>query len=153
MNAHARSQRFGFAISTLALVLVAACGSESLQPAEAITGLHFTAATEIPANPPPDVDVTLTDPTPSRAIYGATLALPVYPPGAYSCPNDWGVRYSIVFRAGQSDATTAVLNPTGCAEVTISGSSTRRAIDPIYWMSLAENLGIPQAAIYPLPHP
>lgn len=116
-------------------------------------GLHFTSSTEIPSNPPPTVDVTLTNATAAENIYTATLALPDFPPGEYNCPNDDGVRYEIAFLSGQSVAVSATLSPTGCGDVTISGSATRRVLDEGYWATLARNLGIAEATIYPPPGP
>jgi hypothetical protein len=136
-----------------ALVFAGACGAAGPPPAAEITGLHFTTSTSISSNPAPDVDVTLTDRAPSRLIYAATLALPVFPSGTFNCPFDPGIRYSIVFARVDGDALTAVLNPAGCGDVTISGSATRRALDPAYWASMAEGLGIRESTIYPAPLP
>jgi hypothetical protein len=116
-----------------------------------ITGLRFTTSSEFPTNPPPtDVDLTLTDPTPSLAIYRATLALPVAPSGPVSCPNDPGYRHTITFFAGQFVEATAVLNPEGCQDVTISGSSTTRLATDAYWTTLAGNLGIQRSTLFSL---
>jgi hypothetical protein len=132
-----------------AVTLVVGCGSTEPPPASAISGLHFTTATMLPSNPPPSVDITLTAPTPARAVYVATLALPDFPSGTFSCPFDSGIRYTLTFRTDAGATTSAVLNPGGCGDVEISGSSERRVIDPAYWAVLAQNLSIPQATIYP----
>jgi hypothetical protein len=131
------------------VVTLIGCGSASPPPEQEVTGLHFTTATGLAANPPPNVDVTLTDPVPTRAIYAATLALPDYPPGAYSCPNDSGVRYTILFSVSGDGDVTAVISPTGCDEVTISGTTMRRALGSGYYETLATNLGVPLTSIYP----
>ena len=94
--------------------------------------------------------MTLTDPTPSLAIYRATLALPVAPSGPVSCPDDLGYRHTITFFDGQVVEATAVLNPEGCEDVTISGSSTTRGATDAYWTTLAENLGIQRSTLFSL---
>jgi hypothetical protein len=139
-------------VGVVALTALVGCSGDP--PAtESVSGLHFTSATLLAGNPPPAVDVTLTDPTPTRAIYASTIALPDFPSGTFNCPVDFGIRYTVVFDVGGAHALTAVLNPGGCGDVTISGSSTRRAIDPAYWASLALNLGVEEPAIYPPPRP
>jgi hypothetical protein len=117
-----------------------------------VTGLRFTTSSELPSNPPPtNVDVTLTDPTPTLAIYLATLALPDFPSGRTNCPNDPGYRHTITFTDGDAIVMTAVLNAGGCRDVTISGAtSTRWAVDDAYWSVLAQNLGVPESAFFSL---
>ena len=134
-----------------AVALASGCGSDPPPPTSAITGLHFTTATMLPSNPPPSVDVALTDPAPARAVYAATMALPDFPSGTFNCPSDSGVRYTIIFSGDTGQTVSAVLNPGGCREVQITGSHERRVLDDTYWASLAQNLGIPEATIYPQP--
>jgi hypothetical protein len=134
------------------LVSIGGCASDPPSPSE-ITGLHFTTSSSSPSNPPPAVDVTLTDATSSRNIYSATLALPTFPAGTYNCPADFGLSYSIAFLEGSSTAVTATLSPGGCRAVTISGPDTRRVLDDAYWALLARNLGVTESAIYPSPMP
>jgi hypothetical protein len=143
--------RWAYPIATvLALGMTAGC--ENGPPAASqVTGLHFVAITSLPSNPPPPVDITLTDADAGRArsIYQLTLALPETPAGTYNCPADLGVRYRLDFLSGPSIAVTVTANPNGCHEVTIPGTSQRRAITDDYWAALAENLGVAEAAIYP----
>jgi hypothetical protein len=114
-----------------------------------ITGLHFTTSSENPTGPSlPDVDVTLTDPIPARAIYEATLALLDFPPGGHGCPIDWGGRHTITFMTGQAVAVTATLVPDGCRYVTISGSPPARQTDDAYWSLLARNLGVEESTLF-----
>jgi hypothetical protein len=121
-----------------------------------ITGLHFTTSSAFPDNPPPtNVDVTLTDPIPARAVYSATLALPDFPPGRYNCPVDLGYSHTITFMNGQAVAATATLNAGGCREVTISGAPPLRwtATDEPYWALLAQNLGVQESTLFSLASP
>ncbi len=133
------------------VALAGGCGSDPPPPTSTITGLHFTTATMLPSNPPPSVDVTLTEPAPARAVYAATIALPDFPSGTFNCPNDSGVRYTIAFSSDTGRTVAAVLNPGGCRAAQITGSHERRVLDDTYWASLAQNLGIPEATIYPPP--
>jgi hypothetical protein len=140
----------GLAVAA-ALASLAGCGAD-LPPASAISGLHFTSSTSGP-NPPSPVDVTVTNATAAQNIYAATLALPDFPSGATSCPVEYFTTYDITFMTGNVVGVTADLNPSGCETVTISGSSTRRVLDDTYWATLAQNLGIAEATIYPGPSP
>jgi hypothetical protein len=116
-----------------------------------VTGLHFTTSSEFPTNPPPtNVDVTLTDLTRTLAIYQATLALPVPPPGLVGCGSDPGYRHTITFFDGEVVKATAVLISEGCQYVTISGSSTTRQTTEAYWNLLAQNLGVSEASFFSL---
>jgi hypothetical protein len=159
---HLADARRAFWVS--GVIVLAGCGAKPLPEdigaagpdgaAAMITGLHFTTSSAFPENPPPtNVDVTLTAPIPSRAIHGATLALPDFPPGILHCPSDPGYRHTITFINGQDVAATATLNPGGCREVTISGSPTARATDDAYWALLARNLGVDESTLFSLASP
>jgi hypothetical protein len=116
---------------------------------DGITGLHFTTTSAYPSNPPPtNVDVTLTDPTPARAIYAATLALPVPPPGVYNCPADGGYGHEIAFMGGQVVLVRAKLNSGGCGDVTISGAPPARRSNDAYWALVAKNLGVEESSLF-----
>ena|SRR5579862_5525735 len=133
---------------------LSAAGSDGV--AAMVTGLHVTTSSAFPENPPPtNVDVTLTDPLRSRAIYDATLALPDFPPGRFNCPNDPGYRHTITFTNGKSVVATATLNPGGCRDVTISGAPPVRwtATDDAYWALLAQNLGIDESTLFSAARP
>ncbi|HTA18014.1 MAG TPA: hypothetical protein VK989_01910 [Polyangia bacterium] len=148
-------------LASIGLAL-AGCGGRALperiavaQPDDVdVTGLHFTTSSAFPENPPPtNVDVTLTDPVPTRAIYEATLALPAFPSGRFNCPNDPGYRHTIAFTNGASVVVTAVLNPDGCRDVTIAGAPPARETDDDYWALLAQNLGVEETAFFSLATP
>jgi hypothetical protein len=132
------------------VLVLSGCGAGAPLPDEAtITGLHFATSSAYPENPPPtNVDVTLTDPIPSRAIYEATLALPAFPSGTYNCPADLGYRYTIAFENEQAVAVTAGLNPGGCRDVVIAGMTRIRRSDDAYWALLAEKLGIDESTLF-----
>ena len=133
----------------LGTLLFAGCGGTPVPGAASITGLHFTTSSAFPENPQPtNVDVTLTDPGPSRVIYEATLALPNFPPGTYNCPSDPGYRHTIVFMDGQRAVVTATLNPGGCRDATISGAPPVRQTNDVYWALLARNLGVDESMLF-----
>lgn len=134
------------------VLALGACGDPPLPDEASITGLQFTSYSEMPENRQFFVvDVTLTDPGPTRAIYGATVALPDFPPGEYSCPADFGIRDRISFASGQAEVVTATLNPFGCGNATISGSSHVRQTSEAYWNLVAQNLGINVMSLTSLP--
>ncbi|HVZ72474.1 MAG TPA: hypothetical protein VHJ20_08875 [Polyangia bacterium] len=128
------------------LVLVAACGGSTQLEPSAVSGLELSTTNPL-GNPWTDVEVTVTDPTRAQAIYDATVSLPDSPSGTYNCPEDSGVRYDVTFTSGTTTIMSAVLSPTGCRDVAISGSTTRRAVDETYWASLAQNLGVAKATL------
>ena len=118
-----------------------------------ITGLHFATSSAFPTNPSPtNVDVTLTDPTPSRAIYRATLALPAFQPHI-SCPVDLGYRHPLTFMSGQAVVLTATLNQGGCRDAIITGAPPERQTDDTYWALLAHDLGVEESALFSLGDP
>jgi hypothetical protein len=119
----------------------------------AIDRAHFTTATSIAQNPAPSVDVTVTGDA-ARAIFAATIALPDMPQGAYSCPADWGITYTLEFSGGQQ-AVTATIEPSGCERATLSieQGSIWVATDGGYWTTLANELGVVEAKLYPYDPP
>jgi hypothetical protein len=132
----------------LSALLLTGCGA-SLPDEASISALHFTTSSAFPENPPPtNVDVTLTNPGPSRAIYAATLALPDFPQGTFNCPGDPGYRHTIVFMSGQAAVVTATLNPRGCRDATISGAPPVRQTSDAYWALLAQNLGVAEPMLF-----
>ena len=129
-------------------LMAAGCASGPPDPSQ-VTGLHFTASSSLASNPPPAVDVTVTEASPARAIYALTLALPQEPSGTYHCPADFGVRYRLDFMSGASTAVIVTANPSGCGEVLIPGTTPRRALTSDHWAAVAQNLGIDESTIYP----
>lgn len=120
----------------------------------------FQTGTNVPANPPPQVDVTVTDPATARDIANAILDLPVMAPGNYSCPIDYGIGYFLAFTdASGQDVMRAFLFPNGCqwAEVTNGGPFPAAELwslgSPDFWSHLAADLGLPEADIYPYQPP
>ncbi len=114
-----------------------------------VTGLQFSTATTIPSNPAPAVQVTVTDVAKSQNAYHATLALPVFPPGTYACPIDWGVTYQLTFLLANGSSLTVTADPNGCSLVDIPGTCLRSVGSSDYWSQLAQDLGIPESEIYP----
>jgi hypothetical protein len=135
--------------SIFGVLALGACGATPVPDGAVITGLRFTTASAFPENPPPtNVDVTLTDPTPSRAIYDATIALPDFPPGHFNCPADLGYSHEITFTNGQAVVVTATLNEGGCRDATISGAPPVRQTTDAYWTLVAQNLGIEESTLF-----
>ena len=118
--------------------------------------VNFETATSIPSNPPPDIDVTITDSGPAEDLANAILDLPVMPPDDYNCPIDFGISYFLVFTgAGGETVLRATLFPNGCqwAEITGGGPPVgveRWAVNsPGFWDRLAADLGVPEVDVYP----
>jgi hypothetical protein len=121
----------------------------TVQDESRLTSLHFTTSSAFPTNPKPkDVDVTLTTPAPVRAIFEATLALPVFPPGVYNCAVDVGYSHTITFMAGAAVLATATLEEGGCSEAEISGAPPTRQTSDAYWTLVAQNLGIDESDLF-----
>jgi len=129
-------------------VVLGGCGGSSLPDESTITGLHFTTSSEFSDNPQPNVDVTLSDPSPARVIYAATVDLPEFPSGTYHCPADLGFRHSIVFLHDDQPTVTATLNTGGCRDATISTAPPVRQTDDVYWAIVAKNLGVDEATLF-----
>jgi len=125
-------------------------GDGRILPASEVTGLSFAPVLGNKMNPPPPVYVDLTDGTKAQDVYRATLALPDFPPGVHHCPVDWGVLYQITFSFSDGSRLAATLDPAGCQQVQIPGSTSRwTLINTDYWSELAGNLGIAESDIYP----
>jgi hypothetical protein len=141
--------RHGLVGMALAASVLGACSSSMMPPASEITGMHFAAVSMLPSNPPPAVDVSVGQ-APAQTIYSMTLALPDLPPGVYACGPSFGIVYNLTFFDGSAIAASATLEPGGCREVLFSGSNEiRRVLDEAYWATLAQQLGVPESAIYP----
>jgi hypothetical protein len=133
----------------VSVLAIGACEAAGPPDETTITGLHFTTSSAFPTNTPPtNVDVTLGDPTPSRAIYRATLALPDFPAGRFNCPVDLGYTHTIAFTDADGVAVTATLNEGGCWDATISGAPPKRQTSDDYWTLLAQNLGVDRSTLF-----
>jgi len=145
--------------SLAAVMLVAACGTsspdstaiETLQAEQpVIDRVEFETATSIPENAPPNVTASATGDA-ARAIYDATLALPVLSPGEYNCPADFGITYNLTFYGGDTQLVAGSVHPSGCELVTLAAQSASASLSPDadYWATLATDLGITESEIYP----
>ncbi len=121
----------------------------TLPAVDQVTALKFSTATTISSNPAPPVYVTVTDAAKAQNAYQATLALPVFPPGTYACPIDWGVTYQLTFLLANGSNLTVTADPNGCSLVDIPGTCLRSVGSSDYWSELAQDLGIPESEIYP----
>jgi hypothetical protein len=117
-----------------------------------VTEVEFTTTSSQPSNPPPPVRVSLTDAIAAESVYDATLALPVFPDGTFSCPADFGILYHLVFSSSDGTVMIADVNPNGCGDVRVAGAGSsvvlRSSTSPTYWPALAQGLGIPESEIY-----
>jgi hypothetical protein len=114
-----------------------------------IAGLKFSTATTIPSNPPPSVQVTVSDTAKAQDAYQKTLALPVVRPGIRSCGMDSGITYRLTFLFANGLSLTVTEDPDGCGYVDIPGTCVRQGYPLGYWSQLAQDLGIPVCKIYP----
>lgn len=90
--------------------------------------------------------VTSTDVTAIASVARAACGLPDFPAGAYNCPLDYGVTYSLVFKSGTVEVGTVTADPTGCP--TLTGLGPTRSADQSFWDQLAVALGLPAPREY-----
>lgn len=145
--------------------LLGACGTSApplapdaklMQPFQAqIDRLHFSTASTAGQEPPPAiVDLTVTGEA-ARAVYALTLTLPPPQTDETLCPVDYGITWQLDFYAGNERLVTGSIDVTGCQDVSLN-AATRSAgfsADEAYWAPLADDLGVPESAIFPyIPH-
>jgi hypothetical protein len=87
------------------------------------------------------VHVVSTDASAVAAVARTACGLPVVPPGAYNCPADFGVSYTLTFLADATDVGTITANPSGCRFLTGLGPS--RNAGQSFWDQLAVALALP----------
>jgi hypothetical protein len=119
----------------------------TLPAVDQVTALTFSTATTIASNPAPPVYVTVTDAAKAQDAYAATLALPVFPPGTYACPFDFGVTYQLTFLLANGSSLGVIADPTGCQNVSIPGTCARSAMGTTFWSELSQDLGVPESEI------
>jgi len=90
--------------------------------------------------------VTSSDAAAIAGVARAACGLPDFPAGAYSCPLDYGVTYSLVFRSGTIEVGSVTADPTGCP--TLTGLGPTRAAGSSFWDHLAVALGLPAPREY-----
>jgi hypothetical protein len=129
---------------------IGACGSSTPTTRPHISSLHFHAGVVAGNVVPQNVDVALEDAAKAQAIYDATIDLPLLLGGHANCPYDPGIRYIIDFSDAQGPVVEAVLDPAGCSDVVIGSSPSRQIMDATYWSTIAQDLGIEEALIYPV---
>ena len=149
---------------TAQIFLLAACTSSNDPASDVVAELRakqpmidrvqFDTATSIPANSPPQVVATATGDA-ARAIYAATLALPILPPGEYNCPANFGIIYNLTFTTSGESTIVGTATPTGCEIVTLNAEigSASLSINGAYWRLLASDLGIDESTIFPYTPP
>jgi hypothetical protein len=114
-----------------------------------ITSFTFATGSTIAENAPtPPLDITVTDSSIAQSIYTTTLSEQTFPPGARSCPADFGIRYTLQFFDGSSLVATATVSPNGCGDITLSSGDVL-AWDESYFPALAKALDVAETKIYP----
>ena len=116
-----------------------------------VASVSFSTSTSIPANPPPNVHVTVNDAARARALYQTLLAQAPFPQGNLNCPADFGISYGLSFLSSSGSVlASATLAPNGCEPLAVrAGSQESDLWGENVWPSLAQDLGIPEAEIYP----
>jgi hypothetical protein len=123
--------------------------------------VSFQSTTAGASNPPPAVDVTVTDPATAKDIANTTLDLPPNP--GVSSPADCPgypvaveVTYFLDFTGGTGETVLrATLVPNGCQPAVVDDGGPFDDVQlttagrPDYWSHLAGDLGVPEADIYP----
>jgi hypothetical protein len=89
--------------------------------------------------------VTVTGAHRSQAVAQALCALPTMPSGMFSCPDDWGISYRLIFTAGDSKLAPVTVDATGCQGVTGLGPVRWTVFSPEFWSVLATAAGIAPA--------
>jgi hypothetical protein len=69
--------------------------------------------------------------TPARRLVSLINGLPVWPPGTYSCPNDFGERDYLVFQASHGSSVAVTASPGGCGTVQIGSRTPRFGAAPM----------------------
>ena len=161
-----KSSSYGLMLASL---LTAGCGqsTDAVQSnlraqLTSVSALRFVGMTSIPSNPAPAVSVTVSDPAAAN-IASDILDLPVMPPGTYNCPSDFGVSYFLLFTGGDPNGggetvMMAHLDPAGCQGGDISSDGQHvyyfwTATSPDFWSTLAGQLAVLEADIYPYQPP
>ncbi len=139
----------------VALAAAAVAAPRTHTPATAPSTLTITRANPLHQPGPEFAPVTVTDAATVHTLYHALLALPAFPNGAFSCPADFGVTYTLVFRADGAQPRTATVDPSGCTGVQISGQHTARwalnGSGPAFLARLQELTGLSAAAFRGMP--
>jgi hypothetical protein len=131
------------------LLFLVACTTQGLPADEQPSSLRFTTSTMIPQNPPPNLDVTVTDLRAVRSAYRATTSLAHFAGGITHCPPDFGVHYQLKFYSDDSLVLDADVDAGGCSSVQLQPENSTRAATSAFFATLATSLQVPEAAIYP----
>jgi hypothetical protein len=135
------------------LIFLVACNAQGLPGDELPSSLRFTTSTTIPQNPPPKLDVTVTELGAVRSAYQATTSLAHFAGGVQRCDVDWGVQYQVTFYSGDAMLLHANVDPNGCKAVQLEPEDSTRAATSAYFATLAASLQVPEASIFPYSPP
>lgn len=90
--------------------------------------------------------VIVDDETQVRVVAGGLCHLPLFPPGTFHCPADFGVDYQLHFSDAVRSYHPVTVEATGCEAVMGLGGSRRWvATSPRFWRILGSALGIRHA--------
>jgi hypothetical protein len=137
-------------MALVGLVCLAACTPQSATTPPALTSAHIIRTSAFPGNHIPPFERTVTDAAKVQQLYAMLVALPAMPPGIYHCPVDLGVQYHLTFFTGNTPFTSATVDAGGCGGVTVGNSSHWWARDATFWQQFADDLGVPEAMVYPV---
>ena len=135
----------------LRLFLVA-CNAQGLVSDVQVSSLRFTTSTEIAANPPPPLDLTINDLASVRSAYQATTSL-AHLAGGSHCGQDWGVHYQVTFYDQDFMVLHADVQASGCSTVQLMPENSTRSATSAYFATLADSLQVSEAQIYPYSPP
>lgn len=157
-----KSRLMGAALALIGVLALALVGCGATATAQGtprqqtqVSSMRAILTSEFPQNHIPPFDKTSTNPAKAEAFYKEFLALPVQPPGAYSCPIDLGAVYHLFFaNAAGKVIATATIDAGGCEIATLPNGAHRWAqTSPNFWNDLATTLNVSPAALQPMTHP
>ena len=89
--------------------------------------------------------ITVTSARRAQSVAQALCALPLMPPGTFSCPNDWGISYRLTFATTARRFAPVTAEISGCQVVHGLGAVRWTLTSPGFWRTLAQAAGITPA--------
>lgn len=144
--------KYSLLIALVSLGLIGCGGKPSVHTYSHVTPnqiirVHIVRTSRIPQSVPP-IDKVISDVGAAQRLFDATNALPAFPAGMYSCPDDRGVKILLTFTRGSGQNVEVSEEPYGCWDVILNPHDIRKATDN-YWSTLAQTLQITRAQLQP----
>jgi hypothetical protein len=154
---HMPMTRFAALLVVLVSPLLAGCGAALLGAGNVSAGSANTTL-QITRTPGlfilPALDQTIADPSTINRLQADIDHLPAFPPGAFSCPIDFGTTYKLIFKLEGAPTETAVISVLGCRGVTLGDGRALWAMSsPTLFTDLGAALGLTPDELAPLPCP